>query len=289
MIGNPTPLTNDTYQAIYKLAQWFISLERLSFDACGSLQLGTRDTISVGPYVGTWNTRSESPYFDGPFPTAKARYLSTIDTMLRETLEGIRFPPSTILLGYLALLDIRCLVSECDELEEGPYYIKHGEDKGDHIFFDNQGDLTGVIDWEWYVARLNHYKACLIVLRASTTCKADAFAAPYGLCDSTYSGGSNELCPNEIGLMTAYDQLGRPDLAAYIRSGKKYQRLGVFLREPRLELTELKAIRRAFNGITEGTANEPVSLKQWTADVTAKHPSDAGIKLLASSFTSTDL
>ena len=76
-------------------------------------------------------------------------YLSLLDLMLQQTLEGNRYPAGREIEGYLALLEARALVNGCEGMESGRRYLKHGNDKGDHYMLDGSGVLTGIIDWEW--------------------------------------------------------------------------------------------------------------------------------------------
>jgi hypothetical protein len=53
---------------------------------------------------------------------------------------------------YLTQLEVRDLALASKRLEEGDngeYYIKHADDKGDNILRDGEGKIVGVIDWEW--------------------------------------------------------------------------------------------------------------------------------------------
>ena len=45
---------------------------------------------------------------------------------------------------------------------ESLFYLKHMDDKGDHILVDDDFNITAIIDWEW----------------AQTTSKVEAFCAP---------------------------------------------------------------------------------------------------------------
>lgn len=64
------------------------------------------------------------------------------------------------------------------------------------------------------------------VIRAVTTTKSDAFAAPMGLVDiPRFQSGSNDLSVPEQRLVEAYTELGRVDLADCVRGGKVHQRL----------------------------------------------------------------
>lgn len=50
---------------------------------------------------------------------------------------------------YLIALEMKTLVEGCAEMDIGPWYIKHADDRGDLILFDEKGQITGVIDWDW--------------------------------------------------------------------------------------------------------------------------------------------
>lgn len=143
--------TTQTIKVIQSVARWFISLETVTYDLAGSLTLNDDGQVGVGPSIQIWPAFAEPPYFLGPFPSAKARYTSLLDTTLQQIILGIRYPPSQELFYYLGVLELKTLVENCDELERGPWYIKHGEDKGDHFLVDEERNLCGVIDWEWYV------------------------------------------------------------------------------------------------------------------------------------------
>jgi aminoglycoside phosphotransferase (APT) family kinase protein len=53
---------------------------------------------------------------------------------------------------YLTQLEVRDLALASKRLEgddDGGYYIKHADDKGDNVLRDGEGNIVGVIDWEW--------------------------------------------------------------------------------------------------------------------------------------------
>lgn len=102
--------------------------------------------------MDTLSCIAEPPFFLGPFQTPKQRYLAYIDTVMTAIVEDRWCAPSKSLKHYLTLLEARSLVEGCKDIgeDEGPFYIKHGEPKGDHIMVDDAGEITAVIDWEWY-------------------------------------------------------------------------------------------------------------------------------------------
>lgn len=147
--SSPTELTALGLVTITSLARWFCSLSTSSFTNFGSLHLDAEGQTVVGPFVRFFPPYDSFPFFTGPSASAKEMYLALIDEMIKQTLGGDRYPPHAELEGYLGLLETKSLVAECQELETERGYLKHGDDKGDHYMVDKNGELTGIIDWEW--------------------------------------------------------------------------------------------------------------------------------------------
>lgn len=143
---DPTPMTR---KIILEIAKFYIQLETVSFDKAGSPRLNSDGTIDIGPVMTQFVQLAELPFYLGPFPTAKMRYLAFFDTALQQLREGTRAVPQYLLVDYLTALELRSLVEGCAELDEGPWYVKHGEDKGDYFMVDDDGNLTAVLDWDW--------------------------------------------------------------------------------------------------------------------------------------------
>ena len=94
------------------------------------------------------------------------------------------------------------------------FFLKHGEDKGDHIFVDEDFNITGIIDWEF----------------ASVESKALAFSSPCMLWPvNDFYDGNNRLNPEEIEFAEIFERRGRADMASFIRNGRKMQRYLFFL------------------------------------------------------------
>lgn len=130
------------------IARFHIQLEALSFDSVGGLHFDDTGGTRVGSLMTTLQTSSQAPFHLGPFTNAKDRYVAWFDNIIRHISEDAWCPPSQARKRLLVALESRDLVSECEEMEQGPWYLKHGEVKGDHFLFDEQGDIAGVIDWE---------------------------------------------------------------------------------------------------------------------------------------------
>lgn len=93
--------------------------------------------------------------------------------------------------------------------EDEKFYLKHADDKGDHIFVNADFDIVGVIDWEW----------------CSTASKEVAFSSPCMMWPvAAFYDGSNELADEELLLARVLCERGREDLARCVLDGRKVQR-----------------------------------------------------------------
>lgn len=148
--------TDRDLSVIESLARHQLALERVTFASIGSPTFDVSgDNVIVGPMTEYLSPLADPPYFLGPFRNPKERYLAYIETGMKAIIEGRWCVSSKARNFYLAMLEARRLVAECTELEEdsGPFYLKHGEPKGDHLMVDNNGKITAVIDWEWWATK----------------------------------------------------------------------------------------------------------------------------------------
>ena len=106
-------------------------------------------TVKVGPSVSLRFFEAPPPYFLGPFTTSGERYVANIDLMLSQIGEsGTSLGHPAVV--YLVHLWIRDVVTSTPALwVEEEIMLRHADDRGDHIFLDKEGNLLGLIDWEW--------------------------------------------------------------------------------------------------------------------------------------------
>jgi hypothetical protein len=196
-----------------QLANVFLELERHPFKMTGSMVLG--DTLGkLGGFAQTpLFATPESPL--GPFTTLDAAYSAAITQQLQTIANGE--VTSLTVDNYLAfrwrLSALPALLSSSDA-NEGPFYLKHFDDKGDHILVDENFDITGIIDWEF----------------ASAEAKNLAFSSPCMMWPvRQYCDGSNNLSDEEIQFAHIFNQRGRKDLGDLILNGRRWQRFLFFL------------------------------------------------------------
>ncbi|WRT65964.1 uncharacterized protein IL334_002915 [Kwoniella shivajii] len=197
----------------YAKHQIQMSLIQLPVKQIGCLQPSKlTETVEAGPIIarGTFQN-SKPPYLLGPFSTQRDRYLAHIDATLRYIILGA-VSRYDCLDAYLWHLELRELVSHSDVLAQPieEVHIKHDDEKGDHLMWDEEGNIVGILDWEW----------------AYTTTKGEAFAAPYIFYeDIDYITADNIMTKEEQLLIDCYERHSRPDLADCVRGGRLYQRL----------------------------------------------------------------
>jgi hypothetical protein len=81
------------------------------------------------------------------------------------------------------------------------FYLKHADDKGDHILIDEDYNITGISDWEF----------------ASTETKSLAFSSPCMMWPvQEYYDGSNDLSREEREFAQMFQRRGREDMAKMI-------------------------------------------------------------------------
>ncbi|RXK38985.1 hypothetical protein M231_03715 [Tremella mesenterica] len=231
-------------------AKQMILISQLHLNSIGSLHLDQFGKIQIGPLIDIDIC---------PFKSSRDRFISQIDLILEDIEKGLRFvdDPQT---AYLVHLQVKQWIMEDLTLgvEEEEFYIKHADDKGDHIMVDDEGNITGIIDWEW----------------AYSTTKSEAFSAPLGLVNiSDYFNGSNSLSPQEERLAETYEKLGRPDLSAWVRASKKYQRLLHTIGQSP-DIVMLLALGECFGqGLEEKVEkNKQVSLVEWVIEAKKRLP-----------------
>ncbi|WWD05437.1 hypothetical protein V865_003514 [Kwoniella europaea PYCC6329] len=238
-------------QVIPDYALFRIKIKSVPFDRIGSIYPDPLDSSSttVGPLIDLWFRFDDPPHFLGPFLSNKERYLAQIDFNLEMVEKGKLYPDDPNLI-YLFHLDLRALIHLYQKWEEDTderkFYLKHADDKGAHIFVNDEGHITGIIDWEW----------------AYVTSKAEAFSPPLAMIlPSSFWDGDNTLSSLEEMLITEYVNLGHSDLAKCVQEGKFYQRLNILLGyHP--ELNHLKALREIVTGDKICFANDG-EYKDW--------------------------
>ncbi|KAL4802315.1 hypothetical protein BDV18DRAFT_166963 [Aspergillus unguis] len=192
---------------IRQLADIFVELQAHPFDTMGSLdQLGSSH---IGPfareectdYVGS-QMRPMGP-FTTSFEFLRANIQLTMDLIKRGERYANR-PIDGFLIHRFLLDSIPRLLSQCD-VDDQHFYLKHADDKGDHLLVDNDFNLTAIVDWEW----------------AHTDSSSFAFNSPIMLLPvAEFYDGANYIGEDEEFFAKTLESKGHPDLANIVRKGR---------------------------------------------------------------------
>jgi hypothetical protein len=196
-----------------QLADIFLEIERHPYDRIGSLMPsgseGMGFEIQGIAHHSTFDMAELKGRPLGPFDTSAEAARALVEHYLG-MIEG-----GEIDCGYLD--DVRLAhqlrLDVVDRLWQGQqrerFYLKHPDDKGDHILVDDSFTIVGIIDREW----------------AQTVSKEEAFSLPCMMWPvARFYEGSNELSDDEIRFAAIFRERGRDDLAECVMNGRKVQR-----------------------------------------------------------------
>lgn len=117
----------------------------------GSFKFDADGAIEVGPIA---SDRTGTLPCIGPFEDARDFYSSWANTYLDLITDGQLFSLYPID-AYLMCKSLAEQVNagpwfeKWQDLNSGPFFLKHADDKGDHILVDDDFRITGIIDWSF--------------------------------------------------------------------------------------------------------------------------------------------
>ncbi|KAG6222051.1 hypothetical protein E4U34_001615 [Claviceps purpurea] len=238
---------------VRQYAEIMLEIERHPFDKLGSLiaTAGIRSgeaiegpavesQIQVGALADYSTFRSGDGGMPlGPFRSSEEAFRAIVEANMRMTVAGEIGSAENVLdllLAYRFRLDVLDKVSgQTATAEKGSeqFFLKHADDKGDHILVNDDFDIVGIIDWEW----------------CQTASREQAFSSPCMMWPiSAFYNGSNELTEEELLLARVFRERGREDLASCVLHGRKVQRL-LFALDPLTAYEDSKTLSSLFIGL----------------------------------------
>ena len=169
--GKPWDGQGDTGKVWKGLADVFAELEKHPFSKVGSLYIESPDDL---PSVSaTASDRFVCLYPYGPFETSAAYYTAWTEQYLALIADGQLYPQFPI----EAYLVYRFLQENATELSdsEDKFFLKHVDDKGDHLMVDEDLNITGIIDWQMarIVPRREAFALSLVSADMRALCDGD--------------------------------------------------------------------------------------------------------------------
>ncbi|KAI1744429.1 hypothetical protein F4680DRAFT_224281 [Xylaria scruposa] len=151
--GRPyNPGTASQGQKFKVLHQWagvLCSLEKQPFDKVGSLQFNADGEVGLGPIA---SDRTGTLPCIGPYENANEYYSSWAKAYIELIVDGqlfSSFPADAYLMFRHLEEQVKAghWLGKWQDLHSGPFFLKHMDDKGDHILIDDDFQITGIIDW----------------------------------------------------------------------------------------------------------------------------------------------
>lgn len=199
-----------------QLADVYLELERNPIQMTGSIMPSDIDGNQpkvCGFAQVPWFKTPEQPL--GPFATLRDAYTAILDqhlwTIGNHEITSLPVDNSLALMWQLSAMDT---LVDSSTSKSGPFYLKHYDDKGDHILVDDNYNITGIIDWEF----------------ASAEAKELAFSSPCMMWPvAKFYDGYNDLSMDEIYFASIFASRGRTDLSEMVMQGRRWQRFLFFL------------------------------------------------------------
>ncbi|KAL5359372.1 hypothetical protein BJX96DRAFT_148275 [Aspergillus floccosus] len=194
-----------------QLADIYIELESHPFNTMGSLDQPGTD------HIGPFARESMTDYVNsqmlplGPYSNLGDYLIARIELHLRLIMKGESYAGREIdaFLVHRFLLDCVPEILVHHSLDDGQFYLRHADDKGDHILIDSDYNLTGIVDWEW----------------AHTEPKSAAFKSPIMLLPvADFYNGVNCTGNEETMFANILEAKGSKHLAEIVRNGRLLHR-----------------------------------------------------------------
>lgn len=202
----------------------------------------------------------------GPFPSSYDYILASIRLTLDLIRRGECYTEQAVdaFIIHRFLLDSASKILSFHRFDDGRFYLKHADDKGDHILIDDDHDITGIIDWEW----------------AHTYPKSAAFNSPILLLPvADFYDGKNNLGDDELVFAQLLQDKGRADLAEIVKNGRILHRFefccGYDLADWDGFLGLFQGLRRALN------VDEDLDWDAWKEKTLRHYKDDDQLKELA--------
>lgn len=265
--GHPAELEEATAEQqqrfMDQFADLFAELSRPSFSAIGCLE-PSEDDATIGPLVipRMADCKGGDLVLPGPFTTAAAYRRDVLQTYLELIRKNELYAGQRVdaYLVHRFLLDNLPALEKADAQGNGAgrFYLKHMDDKGDHILVDDDFNIVGIIDWEW----------------AQTVPMAEAFASPLFMLDvGAYYSGDDALSAIEQQFVDVLEKKGHAALAALVRAGRVQHRLshciGGDLEDPDFHVMFVGLLKLL------GVGGD-VSWDEWREDALARYGEEIG-------------
>ena len=205
-------LTNEQqkWKVMDQVSDILIELRKYPFHDLGSLD--SPGQSNVGPFAHESLTDSlQSPMCTiGPFHSMEEYEVSSLRLLIDRIVQEEAYTEKAVdaYIVHRFLLDLVPLVVS-PSCNDSDFYLKHADDKGDHILVDENFNITGIIDWDW----------------ANTAPLSHAFNSPLAFLPiADFYDGKNCLSEDEVVFARLFEEKGHEDLAKVVQNGRLQRR-----------------------------------------------------------------
>ncbi|KAL2887601.1 udp-n-acetylmuramate--l-alanine ligase [Ceratocystis lukuohia] len=246
-----------------QLADAFIELRKHPFDLLGSLDSPGKPHVGAFARESLTDFKQSEMHPSGPFSSLEEYHKSSVqlvlDLIVREELYSQKAVDAYLIHRYLLDIVPRVLPASDDE----KFYLKHADDKGDHIMVDEEFNITGIIDWEW----------------AHTASPAHAFNSPIGLLPvADFYDGKNDLGDDEVVFARLFEEKGHKDLAQFVWNGRLQHRFTFCCG---YDLEDWDGFLGLFQGLRDAVGvHGGLGWDEWKSTVLQLYKDDPNLQLL---------
>ncbi|PLB48335.1 hypothetical protein P170DRAFT_510964 [Aspergillus steynii IBT 23096] len=248
-----------------QLADIYIELESFPFDVMGSL--GQPATDHIGPFA----RESLTEYIDsrmvplGPYNNPRDYLRSSIELNMRLITKGESYAEREIdaYLVHRFLVDCIPDVLVSHGFDDGRFYLRHADDKGDHLLIDDGYNITGIVDWEW----------------AYTDSKSAAFKSPMMLLPvADFYNGVNDTGEDELTFAAILEEKGNTGLAEIVRNGRLLHRFQFCCG---YDFSDWEGFLGLFQGLRDGLGRDAhLGWEDWRQVALRRYAGDEQLEML---------
>ena len=279
----PEMSTEQKTQILDQLADIFIEFGKHTFDKCGALfpdspRSNDPGSVHIGPLAAECWTDFDDTTGEmlplGPYSSPEELPTAHVKLNLNLIRRQELYPRAHALDAYLAhrfILDLvpRVFGPQDSNLKDdgSRFFIKHADDKGDHILIDEALNITGIIDWEY----------------AYTAPARAAFILPYTLIPAdTFFNGVTAPSEDEVMFADILARKGAGQIGESVRNGRAQQLFWYCVgMDFRADWEGFKGLFKGLRGITgvdagleweewKEVARERYADDQWLKEVLAR-------------------
>ncbi|WPG97344.1 Hypothetical protein R9X50_00011800 [Acrodontium crateriforme] len=259
-------------KVVLQLSDIYVELSKYPFQLMGSLD--HPGTTHVGSFARESLTDVNGPKTTaiGPCSSFEEFYTAsiqlTLDLIIRREMYAEQAIDAYLIHRFL-LDDVLPRIS-IRSSQEPQFFLKHPDDKGDHILVDDDYNITGIIDWEW------SYTAPVEL----------AFNSPIMLLPvARFYNGEQSICEEEEYFASCLKSKGTEQLAKAVKAGR-IQHFFSFCCG--YDLGDWTGFLGLFQGLRDAAGiDEDIAWDQWRMKALRRYESDEGLQFVLHSFDET--